>query len=222
MTNRTLQFWGGGSAIGGTEPISITANINNSVVYSGTIPTDYTTDPSRVPEDQVLLFTCEIPMNLAGTYPMAIYLDHPVGVSVFFEQIYSNYMAIVNSVYSPAQVEILKYGLVKSDKVEIMIECAVPPLTQGEIAILNEGDDFSNPIQQDIIIAHNLMVYISSGPDGWRIPNNSSDQRSNVVINGVAVSRNVEPVGTWGWMVMFDAETAGSITCDLNLLAGYE
>lgn len=222
MTNRTLQFWGGGSAIGGTEPISMTANINNSVVYSGTIPTDYTTEPSRAPEDQVLLFTCEIPMNFTGTYPMAIYLDHPVGVSVFFEQIYSNYMTIDNPVYSPAQIEILKYGLVKSDKVEIMIECAVPPLTQGEIAILNEGDDFSNPIQRDIRIAHNLMVYISSGPDGWRIPNNDIDQRSNVINNGVAVFRRVEPIGTWGWMVNFDAETSGSITYDLNLVAGSE
>lgn len=221
MTNRTLQFWGGGSAIGGTEPISITADINNSVVYSGTIPTDYTTDPSRVPEDQVLLFTCEIPMNLAGTYPMIINIDNPVGVDVFFEQIYSNYMAIVNPVYSPAQVEILKYGLVKSDKVDILIECAVPPLTQGEIAILNEGTDFSNPIQKDIIIAHNLLLYISTGSNVWTQVDNKNDPRSNVVINGVPTSRELTPLGTWGWMVSFTSETSGSIACDLTLIAGY-
>ena len=129
MTNRTLQFWGSGYATSGSEPISITAELNNIIVYSGTIPTDYTSDTSRLPEDQVLLFTCEVPVDFAGTYPMIINLDNPVGVDVFFAQIYSNYMAIVNPVYSPAQVDILKYGLVKSDKVEILIECAVPPLT---------------------------------------------------------------------------------------------
>jgi hypothetical protein len=222
MTNRTLQFWGGGYATGGTEPISITADLNNSVVYSGTIPTNYTTEPSVQPADQVLLFTCEVPMDFAGTYPMIINLDNPVGVNVYFEQIYSNYRAIVNPVYSPAQVEILKYGLVKSDKVDILIECAVPPLTQGEIAILNEGADFSNPIQQDIIIAHNLLLYISTGPDVWTPVDNDNDPRSNIVINGFPTSRALTPTGPWGWMVIFDAETSGSISYDLTLVSGYE
>jgi hypothetical protein len=222
MTNRTLQFCGSAYAFAGSEPISMTADLNNSVVYSGTIPTEYTTEPSVQPADQVVLFTCEVPMNFAGTYLMNIYLDNPVGVNVYFEQIYSNYMAIVNPVYSPAQVEILKYGLVKSDKVDILIECAVPPLTQGEIAILNEGADFSNPIQQDIIIAHNLPLYISTGPDVWSPVDDNNDPRSNVVINGVAVPRDVDPPGPWGWMVIFNAETSGSISYDLTLISGYE
>ena len=87
MTNRTLQFYGGAYAFGGTEPISITAELNNNVVYSGTIPTEYATEPSVQPVDQVVLFTCEVPMNFDGTYPMVIYLDNPVGVRVYFEQI---------------------------------------------------------------------------------------------------------------------------------------
>ena len=37
MTTRTLQFYGSGYATGGTEPISITAELNNIIVYSGTI-----------------------------------------------------------------------------------------------------------------------------------------------------------------------------------------
>jgi hypothetical protein len=222
MTNRTLQFYGSAYAFGGTEPILITADLNNSVIYSGTIPTEYTTEPSVQPADQVVLFTCEVPMNFAGTYLMNIYIDNPVGVNVYFEQIYSNYMAIVNPVFSPAQVEILKYGLVKSDKVDILVECAVPPLTQGEIAILNEGTGFSNPIQQDIIIAHNLPLYISTGPNVWTSVNDNNDPRSNVVVNGVAVSRDVDPPGTWGWMVIFNAETSGSISYDLTLISGYE
>lgn len=221
MTNRTLQFWGSGYATSGSEPISITAELNNIIVYSGTIPTDYTSDTSRLPEDQVLLFTCEVPVDFAGTYPMIINLDNPVGVDVFFAQIYSNYMAIVNPVYSPAQVDILKYGLVKSDKVEILIECAVPPLTQGEIAVLNEGADFLDPIQQDIIIAHNLPLYISTGPDVWQPVDANTDPRSNVVINGFPTSRAPIPSGIWGWMVSFTSESSGSIAYDLTLIAGY-
>ena len=220
MTNRTLQFWGSAYATGGTEPISITANLNNTLVYSGTIPTDYTTEPSVLTDDQVLLFTCEVPVNFAGTYPMEISLDNPVGVRVFFEQIYSNYMQVLNPVYSPAQIEILQHGLVKSDQVDILIECAVPPLTPGEIAILNEGTGFSNPIQADITKAHNLTLYVSTGPIGWLSPNDGKDPRSNVIINEIPVTRFAEPAGTWGWMVIFNAETAGSITHDFTLVAG--
>jgi len=223
MTTRILQFYGGGYATGGTEPISITANLNNSVVYSGTIPTDYISEPSLLPDDQVLLFTCEVPMNFAGTYPMEIYIDNPVGVRVYFDQIYSNYMTIFNPVYSPAQVKILNNpASTRSEKVDVLIQSAVSPLTQEEIAILYSTDPAEQSIQKDIIIAHNLQLTVSSGPIGWQSPNTSNDPRSNVVINGVAVSRFAEPSGTWGWMVIFDAETSGSISYDLTLISGYE
>ena len=223
MTNRTLQFWGSGYATSGTEPISITAELNNIIVYSGTIPTDYISEPSLLPDDQVLLFTCEVPMNFAGTYPMEIYIDNPVGVKVYFEQIYSNFMNIFNPVYSPAQVEILSNpAATQSEKVDVAIQCAVPPLTQEEIAILYSTDPAEQSIQKDIIIAHNLQLTVSSGPIGWQSADTSNDPRSNVVVNGVALSRLADPLGTWGWMVIFNAEMSGSITCDLTLDAGYE
>ena len=223
MTTRTLQFYGNGYATGGTEPISITAELNNIIVYSGTIPTDYILEPSVLPDDQVLMFTCEVPMNFAGTYPMEIYIDNPVGVRVYFEQINSNYMPIFNPVYSPAQVEILKNpASTQSEKVDVLIQCAVPPLTQEEIAILYSTDPAEQSIQKDIIIAHNLQLTVSSGPIGWQSTDTSNDPRSNVVVNGAAVSRLAEPSGTWGWMVSFNVEMSGSITYDLTLDAGYE
>ena len=79
MTNRTLQFWGAGYAIGGTEPITISAQLNGNEIYTGTIPTDYTAPVSVLPEDQVLLLTCtSIPVEYAGTMTMSVILDNPM------------------------------------------------------------------------------------------------------------------------------------------------
>ena len=223
MTNRTLQFYGSAYAFGGTEPISITAELNNNVVYSGTIPTEYATEPSVQPADQVVLFTCEVPMNFAGTYPMEIYLDNPVGVKAYFEQIYSNYMAIYNPVHTPAQIEIFNNpASTRSEKVDVFVQCAVPPLTQEEIAILYSTDPAEKSVQQDIIIAHNLQLTVSSGPTGWCSIDNKNDPRSNVVINGVDVPRDTDPLGPWGWMIVFTAETSGTLAFDLTVLSGYQ
>lgn len=92
MTNRTIQFLGQGYAPTGTDPITITATMSGNTVYSGTIPTLYTSDVGRLATDQVVLFTFEVPMNFSGTVPMSISLDSPVGVDAYFEQILSNYM----------------------------------------------------------------------------------------------------------------------------------
>ena len=94
MANRTIQFWGQGYAPTGTDPIMVTATISGNTVYSGTIPTLYTSDINRDATAQVVLFTCEIPVDFAGTVPMIISLDSPVGVDAYFEQIMSNYMPV--------------------------------------------------------------------------------------------------------------------------------
>lgn len=94
MTNRTIQIMGQGYAPTGTDPIMITATLSGNTIYSGTIPTLYTSDVGHLPTDQVVLFTFEVPMNFSGTVPMSISLDSPVGVDAFFEQVKSNYMPI--------------------------------------------------------------------------------------------------------------------------------
>ena len=97
MANRTIQFLGQGYAPTGTEPIMVTATLDGNTVYTGTIPTLYTSNIGRLPTDQVVLFTCEIPVEFAGTVPMTISLDSPVGVDAYFEQMLSNYMPVLEN-----------------------------------------------------------------------------------------------------------------------------
>jgi hypothetical protein len=220
MANRTIQFWGQGYAPTGTDPIVITATLNGNVVYTGNIPTLYTLDVSRLPADQVLLFTCELPMEYAGTFPMSILLNSPVGVDAFFEQVLSNYMMINNPVYTESEFGVLiDPSSTNAEKVAIYTAHAVPPLSPAEIAILETGTQ----AEYDAVLAsHNLTVAVSSGPGTFANLNRASDPRTNVVINGVVQTRGSTPDGTWGWEIQFPAEGSGLFEFDLTVAAGLE
>jgi hypothetical protein len=220
MANRTIQFLGQGYAPTGTEPIVITATLNGNVVYTGNIPTLYTSDVDRDPTSQVVLFTCELPVDFAGTVPMSIALDSPVGVDAFFEQIYSNYMLINNPVYTSSERGVLiNPASTPAEKIAIYTARAVPSLSAAEIAILENGTPEG---QYGVLVSHNLTLHVSSGPDTFNTVNGSADPRSNVVINGTAVTRGDTPAGTWGWEVEFPAEGSGLFEYDLTVIAGTE
>jgi hypothetical protein len=221
MVNRTIQFYGQGYAPTGTTPILITTTLAGNVVYTGTIPTLYTSDVNHMPDDQVVLFTCELPLDFAGTVPVNISLDSPVGVDSFFTKIVSNYMQIHNPVYTPAEIEILTNpDTLQADKVTIWTANAVPALTAAEITVLSSTDPAEKSIRLDILTAHNLLIIVSSGPDTYADIAGFVDPRSNVVINGVALTRGDTPPGTWGWEVEFPAEGSGTFEFDLSVIAG--
>jgi hypothetical protein len=79
---------------------------------------------------------------------------------------------------------------------------------------------FTPEEQNAILVAHNITLTVSSGPDGFYGVNNAKDPRSNVVINGVSVTRGTSPTGTWGWLVEFSAEESGLIEYNLTVVAG--
>ena len=220
--NRTIQFLGQGYAPTGTDPIVITATLAGNVVYTGNIPTLYTSDVSHLPSDQVVLFTCELPVDFAGTVPVLISLDSPVGVDAYFEQIYSNYMPVYNPAYTPEQrTTLADPTTTQADKVTIWTACAVPPLTEAEITALSSTDPAEKSIRLDILTAHNLLIIVSSGPTEFVSSlNGAVDPRSNVVTNGVALTRRDTPTGTWGWEVNFPAEGSGLFEFDLTVIAG--
>jgi hypothetical protein len=218
MANRTIQFWGQGYAATGTEPITITANLNGNVVYTGTIPTLYTSDVSRVPSDQVIVFTVDVPMDYAGTFPMSISLDNPVGVDAYFEQIVANYTRIFNPVFTPSEIGVISDpSSTPAEIVAIYNAHAVPPLSPAEIAILENG---TKEEKDAVLVAHNITTVVSSGADGFFPVSGNTDPRNNVVINGVPVTRGDTPPGTWGWEVEFPAEGSGLIDYDLTIQAG--
>lgn len=227
MTDRTLQFWGKGYAFGGTELITISAQLNGNEIYTGTIPTDYTAPVSVLSEDQVLLFTyTDIPVEYSGTMPMSVILDNPMGVSAYFEQVYSNYMSKPNPVYTaPQYAFLLNPTTTQTQKVYLWTDKAVPPLSQAEISILNTTDPADAPARDAILLQHNITTYVSSGPDEFLSvvtqATEYGDPRTNVIINGNPCPRGVSPAtGTWGYMIDFLAEDTGSMTCDLTIEAG--
>lgn len=91
--NRTFQFLGQGY---GSDPVSITASINSTQIYSGTIPTiagpsePYPVVPSA---EQVILFSIDnsaaLNTDFAGSLPMTIVVSG--GNGVLFGEINSNY-----------------------------------------------------------------------------------------------------------------------------------
>jgi hypothetical protein len=85
MTNRTVQIWGQGY---GATPCSITATLNGTQVFSGSVPTVDSSDIGRLPTDQQILFTFEIPMDMSGPQAMVLEIS---GADLYMEQILANY-----------------------------------------------------------------------------------------------------------------------------------
>jgi len=220
MANRTIQFWGQGYAPTGTDPITVSATLNGNVVYTGSIPTSYTSEINHATDAQVVLFTCELPVDFAGTVPMSISLDSPVGVTAFFEQIQSNYMTIPNTVFTAEQrATLTNPATTLADRITIWTACAVPSLSAAEITILESG----NKVEIAAILnSHNLQTYVSSGANTFVDVNGGQETRSNVVINGTAQTRQSEPTGVWGWIVEFPAEGSGLFESDVTVIAGQE
>ena len=148
----------------------------------------------------------------------SISLDSPVGVDAYFEQIYSNYMPVPNPVYTESEIGVLTNpASTPAEKIAIYTARAVPPLSPAEIVILESG---TSAEIHAVIVSHNLQLAVSSGPTGFT--NWPGNARSNVVINGVAVTRGPTPPGTWGWEVEFPAEGSGLFEFDFTIPAGLE
>jgi hypothetical protein len=92
MTNRTLQFLG---AAYGSDSVTITATIDNVVVFDGTVTTldQETPETGNVTKPMPVLFAVEnssqFPTDFAGSKPMSIAVSG--GNCVILDSILSNY-----------------------------------------------------------------------------------------------------------------------------------
>jgi len=214
MTIRTVQILGLGYG-----PGSCTANavFNGNVVYTGTIPTVDQSVVDRSPDSQVPLFSFEIPIDLAGNIPMSITFS---GNDAFVSRVVANYMPVTNPIYSQSDLEVLgNPASTPAQRLAIWEPLASPPLTSGDIAIIETGTQ----AERDQVLAdHNLSMIISSGADAFSIIA-APQVKNNVVINGV--SENLpDPLpsgvtGEWGYEVPVVSGT-GTIACDLTVTAG--
>ena len=91
--NRTFQFMGNGY---GDTPVTVTATINSTTIFSGTVPTTAGPPPGPGPydpADQVVLFSIDdsaaLNTDFSGSLPMTVVASGGYGVT--FEEINSNY-----------------------------------------------------------------------------------------------------------------------------------
>jgi len=212
MSNRTIKFLGYGY---GSTTCSATVSYNGATVFSGTIPTLNQAEILRLPAAQVVIFTFEIPVVASGTFPLIINVTG--GNSVFIEQIYSNYMPVPNPVYSASDWAIITNSSSTAEqKLAVFEPLAVPPLSEADIAVLQQGT--MGPEAQAVLAAHGISYNVSSGADNYKsisIP----QAKSTVVINGSGVAPYDSPAGEWGWEVPIVSGT-GTLACDLIVTAG--
>jgi hypothetical protein len=213
---RTLQFYGKGY---GATPATITVTLDGDTVYTGAVTTVDQPTVDVLPGQQVVLFTCEVPVATSGALPMTCTVNNG---TVYFMYITGNYAPVPNPVYTSEQFSVLQNpASTKAQKNAIYETVAVPPLSPSDIATLESTDPADLPAQNAILLSHGCAYLVSSGAENYRDiwP---GDERSNVSIDGVAQStpnpRPPETAGTWGWTV----ESGSVLAFDLNIVAGRE
>jgi hypothetical protein len=209
MAIRTVQILGQGY---GANPAEITVTASGNTVFSGTVATVDQSVPS-LPNLEInlnnVLCTFEIDTSFSGEIPMTCAVSTG---SVIFVQIYANYVAITNPVYTPVQIATLSDpATAQADRVAIYTQVAVPALSQADIDVLL--DPAATPKQKNaILVAHNCTTYISSGANGYG-PINNTDPRSSVVIDGIAQTQDhVELPGAWWWTINTGSTMAYQLT----------
>jgi hypothetical protein len=211
MPNRTVQIKGYGY---GSTTCSANVSYNGATVFSGTIPTLNQAEILISPGEQVVMLTFEIDVVAAGTFPLTINITG--GNAAYIEQILSNYMPVQNPVYSASDWTIVTDpASTSAQKLAVFEPLAVPPLSEADIAVLEQGT--LGPEALAVLAAHGLSYYVSGGADTY-LPISSAQAKSNVVINGTSLTPGTPP-GEWGWEVPVVSGT-GTLACDLVVTAG--
>jgi hypothetical protein len=213
MANRTIKFTGQGY---GESPVSVTATVDGTTVFSGTVPTT-TGWVKTLTADQVDLFSFELPIEFEGTKDVSLAVT---GDNLYIAAVYANFVAVNNPIYSEAEMLTLQSTSERAEKNDIYFVKANPPLTDEEKAILETSGPTAKAQRRAIYPAHNLVLRISGGADSFSEPLDSSNVLTDITVNGTAVpapsSNPGDPVGQWG----FEVPGGGSVTCKLNIKAG--
>lgn len=110
MANRTVQILGYGY---GSNPCNANVSYNGATVFSGTIPTLNQQEIIVSPDGQVVLFTFEIDIAAAGTFPFNI--NFSGGNLVYVEQVLANYSVQGNVSSGPNEYTVISSPQSKSN-----------------------------------------------------------------------------------------------------------
>lgn len=236
MTNRTIKVIGQGYS---ATPVSVLAQVNGNVVYSGTVPTvneDISVtddaDPGHVAIQQALqanqttLFTFDVDVAFAGTVGLTI--DVSGGPIYIGAVVYANYNSIpvYNPVYTAEDIAFFDNPAnPEADKRQILINDANPAMTSQEQADFLAAPDITTVAWQEFIASHNLSPVVGNTSSGITSTQLQSDIDTglfiNVAIDGVLQTPNPDSFdppknGAWWWQVQNGSE----FTADLEITAG--
>jgi hypothetical protein len=216
MPNRTVQIRGYGY---GSTTCSASVSYNGNTVFSGAIPTLDQPQVLRQPLEQVVLFTFDIDIDASGTFPLIVNVTG--GNTVWIEQVMSNYARVPNPVYNASDWAIVTNPTSTiAQKLAVYETLAQPPLSEADIAVLEQG--ITDPQAQLIMRTHGIRLYVSGGADNYgSIASSVVQAKSNVVINGAGQQALSTPLGEWGYEVYISSGT-GTFTCDLIVDPGLE
>ena len=218
MANRTIEIYGW---VQSATTCSANVTFNGNVVHSGPVPV-VATQPEMNPPNAFTegLFTFQVPVTLAGTFPMSISFSG--GEQALVQRVMCNYVPIQNPIYTQEQYNIVSNATpsTRAERNAIMIPLATPPLTAEEISIV-ENSNTTSPESQAIFNSHGIGFTVSSGPAVDRAIHIPTQAKINVQVNGVPQTPGTEPPGEWGYLVPF-TDGAGTISFDLIVNAGQE
>jgi len=223
--NRTLQFLGYAY---GNAPVSLTAQINGTTVFSGevsTINTEIPAPPNDLSNATALFSVVDsslFPTDFSGSYPMTLTVTGGYGIVV--GDVLSNYMS--NTV-SSAQLDnssingtTLTVGSVSSGAIEIGQKLSGPGVANNTAVVSGAGSTWTVNNSQTVgPISMYAASVVPGNATGFLDCNNSSpigDPRSNVVIDGAAQTPDRPPNGTWTWVV----NNGSTLACDLTVSLG--
>ena len=236
-TNRTLEYIG--YAYGNT-PVTVTALINEAVVFSSTvttldqaIPLPDTIDLSTYP----VLFSLEnndlFSTDFSGSYPMTLTVNGGYGIAV--GAVLSNYMLGTLEVNQTSIMEnssidgtTLTIGSISSGNVFTGQELTGSTIMPGTYIISGSGLSWTVNNSQTVSSTSVTGTYYKSAPGNATgflncftgTPTNSEgtpDCRSSVTINGITqVPPNVPSKGVWTWVI----ESGQILKYNLNISLG--
>jgi hypothetical protein len=217
MANRTVQIQGQGY---GSATCSATVSFNGNVVFSGSIPTINQETINYLPDEQVVLLTFEVPVELSGTFPVSITVTG--GNAVYVEQVSANYVEVPNPIYTPEQyLTLTDSSTTSSEKIAIYTPLAVPPLSAEDITVLESG---TVEEKNAVLDAHGLSLLV---PGGSTVFGEISQPQSKttVYVNGqsepLPSPLPPESAGEWGYVVPI-VDGTGTTTFNLIVDAGVE
>jgi len=206
-TTRTMNFYGYGY---GSTPANVTVTLNSTEIFSGEIPT---LDQEAVflhPDEQVVIFTAQIPMDFAGNANVVVTANNGY---VHNDYVSINYIPISNPAYTTEQLAILANPTTtQSERVAIYATVAEPPFTSEELAFLELTNPEDKQARFDLVTAHGAAPSISGGPDVFAAPS-SEDYRPVVYINGVEqlIPQPRLYPGTYSWGIDSGSVLSGNI-----------